>query len=73
MISAVLAVTIARLALASGATQIDVIGPYAAQARLVRRLLHDLSLDPHVDSATVLRFQGGSAKLSFSTQSTPPR
>jgi hypothetical protein len=61
LVSALVAVELARAAAGEGAkaTSVGIITPYAAQARLINKLLHDLT-EPRerITCATVHRFQG---------------
>ncbi|HXH07191.1 MAG TPA: AAA domain-containing protein [Vicinamibacterales bacterium] len=56
--SAAIGLDVAMRLLESGTGEVGIITPYAAQARLIRRLVHGLKVDERVYPATVHRFQG---------------
>lgn len=58
LISALIAINLARQSIESNHSTIGIITPYNAQARLIRSLLKDLSIDKQVKVATVHSFQG---------------
>ncbi len=64
--SALLAATTAKKILQSTGPndcQVGIISPYAAQARLIGKILKDMGLERQVRVATVHRFQGGEAQI----------
>lgn len=64
--SALLAVTTAKKILQSTGPndcQVGIISPYAAQARLIGKILKDMGLERQVRVATIHRFQGGEAQI----------
>lgn len=64
--SALLAATTAKKILESAGSngyQVGIISPYAAQARLIGKILKDMGLERQVRVATVHRFQGGEAQI----------
>ncbi len=56
---AVLAAHAAQRVVQSSEASVGIITPYAAQARLITKILQDLGLEKMVRAATVHRFQGG--------------
>jgi len=64
MASALTSLRLAQMAKSSGVKTVAIITPFAAQARLLRRLIKDARLkDLQVDAATVHRFQGDERDL----------
>ncbi len=64
--SALLAATTAKKVQRSAASdecKVGIISPYAAQARLIAKILQDMGLEREVRTATVHRFQGGEADI----------
>jgi hypothetical protein len=62
-VHALLSVAIAHDGLADGFHSIGIVTPYAAQARLIHRLLEVCGMVDTVDAATVHRFQGSEKDL----------
>ena len=70
---AVLCCRLADYAVKAGIGSVGIIAPYAAQAKLIAKLLKDMELTENVRAATVHRFQGGEKDLIiFDTVDGPP-